>query len=891
MERRLQIILAARDQASQVLRTVSKDIASMRSTLAGVQAAAVNAGAAIRNQFAFVGRAVGMLRGQLVAMAAQLGILAGVGAVLGAIRFSIMAAADVERQRAQLAALTGSYQEAGRIIGWVVEQAAKTPFEIPGLIEMVAQLKSVGLDFRQWFGVLGDLAVQGGRDLAEGLQMATLAVVRLRSGAAGEAFEQLRRLKISRRDLEMQGVRFSTGGELVSSVDQALSALQRVIQVKFGGSMERMQSTAAVAFSNVGDMVRNLALAFAGVTKEGDVQRGGLFQRVRDSTRAMLDWFERNWDKVAKQAQAFGARVAVGLQALLRHLPNAVGWLQRLYDALVQAKDAVAVTFTYLAGGRSLGEVLVGLAERVAGAVQTLARWWRENAAGIGRFLGLVLRMWVLAKVVAILVPVVTVLVSLYKALRSATIAVLAFLGVTGPHGWKDLAVKIALAAAAIAAGIGAFAMVDDAISDMADSLRDAAAAADELRAAKTGFQLEDLRNLNTTVQLEDRVKQAAAATRSAFEAQESALKGTSAELTNILALQRAQQEVFDAWAALWPQSLRPIREQRAALEAQLATLAKLRLEQQALYDLQVASGMAPAAQQTAVALAQTMAAYLKTARDLQQLTGELARVLTQPLERAAAAAGAEAAILTAAGRDPTAALRDQVGWLTRLQAALELAGRHVARYSELWWTLRDQWQQVRKELHGAWQEMLTANAERLVAISDSQRDAAAAVVAMLEKQQAPLGMINAARAQLIQLDMEHLANLADMEAAYERAGKVVDANKVRASIAQVRGEVYQLQAEMRKGMQDAWDDMAAKLINAPVSMQRVLARAGVTLWQRQLQAMQAWQSLPRMGLMLPNAQQPIDVRVLVELDGEPLRALVRAEQDSQLILYSNAGQ
>ena len=54
--------------------------------------------------------------------------------------------------------LTGSAEEAGEIIDWVREQAKATPFDVPGLIQASQMLMTWGLDLKEWFEVVGDVA-------------------------------------------------------------------------------------------------------------------------------------------------------------------------------------------------------------------------------------------------------------------------------------------------------------------------------------------------------------------------------------------------------------------------------------------------------------------------------------------------------------------------------------------------------------------------------------------------------------------------------------------------------------------------------------------------------------------------------------------------------------
>lgn len=336
--RRLEIILSARNEAKAALKGVMGDLNNLKAQLKSMPG-----GGAVSSFFSGnwitsgLRSGIDAAKGLLTGFLAQIFAFSAAAAAALTIKFSISAAADAEVMRARLIALTKSATQTGEIIEWVRKKAKETPFEVPGLMEMVSQLMSVGVNFKDWFQDLGDLAVQGGRDLAEGLEMATLAIVRLKTGSTGEAFEQLRRLKISRQDLEGQGVKFNKGGELISSVDEALAGLQRVIRTKYGGSMLEMQDTATVAFSNIADGFRDVVLMFAGVGPGFKIIKGGFFDTIKKSVQDVLKWFETNKTTISAWSKNAGDAIAGWIKTLWGMKDQIAKWGKAIWDAFLLA--------------------------------------------------------------------------------------------------------------------------------------------------------------------------------------------------------------------------------------------------------------------------------------------------------------------------------------------------------------------------------------------------------------------------------------------------------------------------------------------------------------------------------------------------------------------------
>lgn len=81
---------------------------------------------------------------------------------------------------------------------------------------------------------LGELAAFNDTNLSD----VSRPIGRLLAGDFGEGFERLRDFKISRQDLEGQGLKFSSGNQFKGTPEQAVEATIRAITAKFGGALE-----------------------------------------------------------------------------------------------------------------------------------------------------------------------------------------------------------------------------------------------------------------------------------------------------------------------------------------------------------------------------------------------------------------------------------------------------------------------------------------------------------------------------------------------------------------------------------------------------------------------------------------------------------------------------
>jgi hypothetical protein len=219
---------------------------SAGSAFSGIMSAAGGAAAFMKTAFSFALSAV-------MSGLKYLGIAAAsaMGAVYAAFR-AIQPAADMEQYKIQLEVMVG-VDEAKNRLAYLREFAAKTPFELPQVIEANNLMQAFGIFSKRALTAAGDAASAFGKDLSEVVRSLNY----LAAGRGGEAFESLARMGITRDKLKPMGIKFSASGELESDTKQAFDAVISYMEQQFGGMMDRQSRTFKGAFSNVKDAIFN----------------------------------------------------------------------------------------------------------------------------------------------------------------------------------------------------------------------------------------------------------------------------------------------------------------------------------------------------------------------------------------------------------------------------------------------------------------------------------------------------------------------------------------------------------------------------------------------------------------------------------------------------------
>ncbi|MDI6822515.1 MAG: tape measure protein [Actinomycetota bacterium] len=297
---------------------------------------------ALKKGFSGVGDVIG--KGFKVA-AATVAALGTASVAVGAKMLS--GAGQVERYAAVLETVTGSAETARQKLAWLRDFAAKTPFELPGLMEAATKLEAYGFSAEKYLSVLGDTSAALGKDVMA-------AVEALADATTGE-FERLKEFGI-KASAEGAKVAFEyvdkSGKQQRVVVDKTnremiASTLTAIWNERYEGAMERMSTTWEGMWSNMKDAMTK-ALADAGkdllpifkpaleqVTAflEGEQFRG-ILQTIGTSFAELAPVIMRVFEAASPLVEVFGQLV----EALT---PVFVDLIGRLADVLSRAAEAL----------------------------------------------------------------------------------------------------------------------------------------------------------------------------------------------------------------------------------------------------------------------------------------------------------------------------------------------------------------------------------------------------------------------------------------------------------------------------------------------------------------------------------------------------------------------
>ncbi|NPV54554.1 MAG: hypothetical protein HPY71_13735 [Firmicutes bacterium] len=256
-------------------------------------------------------------------------------------------AGQVERYAAVLETVAGSAETARQKLAWLRDFAAKTPFELPGLMEAATKLEAYGFSAEKYLSVLGDTSAALGKDVMA-------AVEALADATTGE-FERLKEFGI-RASVDGAKVAFEyvdKSGKQQRAVvnknnrEMIASTLTAIWNERYGGAMERMSTTWEGMCSNMKDAMTK-ALADAGkdllpifkpaleqVTAflEGEQFRG-ILQTIGTSFAELAPVIMRVFEAASPLVEVFGQLV----EALT---PVFVDLIGRLADVLSRAAEAL----------------------------------------------------------------------------------------------------------------------------------------------------------------------------------------------------------------------------------------------------------------------------------------------------------------------------------------------------------------------------------------------------------------------------------------------------------------------------------------------------------------------------------------------------------------------
>lgn len=320
----------------------------------------------------------GILKGALSAGLgfglAQVGI-AGIGSVVNKVKELgsqlISTNAQMQMFTQSFTVLTGSAEEAGQIIEWVKEQAKATPFDVPGLIQASQMLMTWGLDLKEWFTVVGDVAAGMQRPISQVVN----AVGTLATGQTGEAVRRFRDLGINLR--ESEALTFDARGALITPLEEAIPIVKQIMEERFGGMMAAQSKTWSGVMSNIGDTWQQLIQTTGEPLFEGlNAILVDLEAWISENQDALMD-FARGFGQVLGDALTTLVQVVEQLASIIQFLAQIPGLLEgspiigdliRMYNergglggAMETARKGAAIVATPIVGGiRTVSGIVSG---------------------------------------------------------------------------------------------------------------------------------------------------------------------------------------------------------------------------------------------------------------------------------------------------------------------------------------------------------------------------------------------------------------------------------------------------------------------------------------------------------------------------------------------------
>jgi hypothetical protein len=325
-----------------------------------------------------VGKAVTQAFGAVGAVAlpaAGLGLGAGIagGSILGAANFKEQTLVAFETMLATQKGVKDARLESAKLFLQANQFAAVTPFETGPVVDATKNLLAFGFNAKsELFPTLeraGNLAAGMNKPLGEVVD----TIGRLKAGQFGEAFEGLRRLGITYEQLKGEGLKFDKNNTYQGSVDQALGAVEKIADKRFGKLMDKQSQTLGGLWSTLKskplELFQDLDTTGALKPVKGilvkaanllDFNKGGVGKRVKQSVLAVTGTIFKT--------------LAEPFEKLLT--PVATPTSKTKWDRETKVRVTVYENMTPL-------ELAV---QRVQNRLNKFSKWWETNAPKLRAF-------------------------------------------------------------------------------------------------------------------------------------------------------------------------------------------------------------------------------------------------------------------------------------------------------------------------------------------------------------------------------------------------------------------------------------------------------------------------------------------------------------------------
>lgn len=219
------------------------------------------------------------------AMSGAQNLLSGAGQGLLSIgQMAEEASMAASSRQARLTAILRNAQTAAQVLKQAEAVAAPSTATTKQMADAATTLEAFGVNAMRTLPIIGKLATAMGAG-EEQMQMYSRAVGQLGTGNMIDA-DVMAAMGLQRRDFAQQGIRFDGNGKLLSTAEESLKALERIVNDRFGNIFEQMANTPEAKRASLEDAgQRALRIIGDGMLKT----QGPIVDAITKSLNAAVD--------------------------------------------------------------------------------------------------------------------------------------------------------------------------------------------------------------------------------------------------------------------------------------------------------------------------------------------------------------------------------------------------------------------------------------------------------------------------------------------------------------------------------------------------------------------------------------------------------------------------
>lgn len=247
-------------------------------------------------------------------------------------------ASGLEQYRNTLNVVMKDSKKAGEMMSWASDFANKTPFETNEVVEATVKLTSYGVAAKENMTAIGDMSAVMGKSLNQGVEA-------IADAQTGE-LERLKEFGISKQMIIDQGAKTMKGKELVNSKGQIVDqknfnkALFSLMEERYKGGMDLQSKTLKGTWSTVTGVAKSSLAQLMGVTSDGTIKVGGLFDKLKDKVNVVANTLQK-WSTDGTIAGATKT-----IEDGFKKAGDAIGWVKDNLDWLIPVAGGAVAAIT-----------------------------------------------------------------------------------------------------------------------------------------------------------------------------------------------------------------------------------------------------------------------------------------------------------------------------------------------------------------------------------------------------------------------------------------------------------------------------------------------------------------------------------------------------------------